>query len=422
MILHQVTPASIPVDVRLRPPGSKSITIRALAVAALASGTSVLHDPLHAEDTEAMSRAVQGFGAALDQQGEPWRVTGVGGRVTAPPEPIDAGESGLTARIAIAIAALAPGTTVIRGRGRLPERPLGGLVQALASCGVEMRTNKGGLPAEVAGRGHIAGGEVTVDCTESSQFATAIMLIAPLFDDSVRLLLTGLTGSSGYLEVSRQVMVSFGAQVEPIEGGFEIRPSGYRGASFTVEPDASAAVYPLVAAAITAGRAEIEGLHIDSSQPDLRLADALEEMGCQVTAGEEAMVLTGPERLNPIDTNMAEAPDAALALAVACLFANGESRIGGLASLRHKESDRLRSLVETFTELGARARVEGDTLVVTPGRLRSAVIDSHGDHRVAMSLALVGLRVPGVAIARPEVVAKTWPGYWSVLERMVSGG
>jgi 3-phosphoshikimate 1-carboxyvinyltransferase len=295
-------------------------------------------------------------------------------------------------------------------------------VEALASFGVEIRTNKGGLPAEVVGLGHIAGGEVTVDCKKSSQFATAIMLIAPLFDDSVRLLLTGLTGSSGYLEVSRQVMVSFGAQVESIEGGFEIGPTGYRGASFTVEPDASAAVYPLVAAAITAGRAEIDGLHFDSSQPDLRLADALEEMGCQVTAGEEGMVLTGPERLNPIDTNMAEAPDAALALAVACLFANGESRIRGLASLRHKESDRLRSLVETFTELGARARVEDDTLIVTPGRLRGAVIDSHGDHRVAMSLALVGLRVPGVAIARPEVVAKTWREYWSVLERMGMGG
>ncbi|MFQ5523168.1 MAG: 3-phosphoshikimate 1-carboxyvinyltransferase [Acidimicrobiia bacterium] len=418
MTLYRVTPARLPIDVQLRPPGSKSITIRALAAAALAEGTSEIGSPLEAEDTQAMRRAVSSFGAVVRDRVDPWSVEGVGGAPSSPDWKIDAGESGLTARIAIAIAALTSGLTVVTGRGRLPERPMSGLVEALESLGVETRPRDGRLPIEVVGRGSITGGEVKIDCSATSQFATALLLIAPLFDNPSRIRLEGLSGSWGYLEVTRRVIAAFGGHIKPCEGGFEVLPSGYQPARFDVEPDASAAAYPLVAAAITGGRVVIDGLGLDSAQPDITLVSRLEEMGCQITGAPDHLILQGPEELDPIEADMSGAPDAALALAVTCLFARGESRISGLGSLRFKESDRLAALADSFAALGAQARIEDEDLVVVPGSLVGAVLDSHGDHRIAMALSLVGLAVPGVAIARPEVVSKTWPEWWAVLERM----
>ncbi len=422
MTVHRVAPALSPVDVRLRPPGSKSITIRALAAAALAPGTSEILFPLEADDTRAMRRAVSAFGGLVDDYSDPWRIGGVGGSPHPPDSVIDAGESGLTARIAIAIAALTPATTVITGKGRLPERPMGGLLEAIEALGAETRHREGHLPVEVRGKGTIPGGVVKVDCSKTSQFATAMVLVAPLFDGPTQIRLEGLTGSWGYLEVTHRVVSAFGARVEVVDGGWYVEPTGYRQARLEVEPDASAAAYPLVAAAITAGRAEIEGIRLDSAQPDISLVSCLEEMGCEVVGREDRVILYGTDELSPIDVDMSAAPDASLALAVACLFARGESRIRGLGSLRHKESDRLLALVESFVALGAEAHIEGDDLVVSPRHLRGTVLDSHGDHRIAMALALVGLVVPGVGIARPEVVSKTWPEYWNVLEEMAREG
>lgn len=420
MTAYQVAAAGRPVRAVVRLPGSKSETIRALAAAALADGRSHLYGALDAQDSEAMIRVLRGLGISVNIRSEPWTVDGTGGYLNASPDPLDAGESGLTARIALVLASLAEGVTVIDGRGRLKERPYGGLIDALASQGVDIVTTRGGLPMTVTGQGGLWGGAISVDCTKSSQFATAMMLGAPMTTEPTSLRVEGLEGSEGYLTITAKVMEAFGARVSPTITGFDIRNQGYTPADYVIEPDASAAVYPLVAAAITGGRVKIEGLSLKSSQPDVVVARKLERMGCSVEDHDGGLVIdaTGQE-LKPIETNMAAAPDGALALAVACLYADGTSRIEGLQSLQFKESNRLQALTQELRRIGGEVTIEGESLVIVGGKPGSGTIDSHGDHRIAMSVALVGLTGEGVEIEHPEVVEKTWPGYWSMLEGLV---
>lgn len=403
----------------VQPPGSKSITIRALAAAGLAPGRSHLYDGLSAADPEAMIRALTSFGVAVQADGEPWVVHGTGGRLVASGGMVDVGESGLTARIVLVLAALAEGQTTIDGRGRLRERPMAPLLDALREQDVTLSSDQGHLPVTVTGRGGLWGGLITVDGSMTSQFATALMLAAPLSKEPTSLRVDRIAGSAGYLDVTIDVMRAFGAEVTPTITGFEIAPGGYRPTDLVVEPDASAAVYPMVAAAVTGGRVEIAGLGMASNQPDVVVAERLGEMGCMVEETETGLVVdSGGAGLRAVDVDMSAAPDGAIALAVACLFASGESRIRGLASLRHKESDRLAALSEEMGRVGATVRVEADTLVISPSRLHGGVIDPHNDHRIAMAMALVGLRIENVEVADPQVVGKTWPGYWETLEEI----
>ncbi|MGH3651134.1 MAG: 3-phosphoshikimate 1-carboxyvinyltransferase [Acidimicrobiia bacterium] len=406
---------SRPIDARIRPPGSKSETIRALAAAALADGRSHLYGALTAEDTMAMVTALRALAIEVGVDSEPWTVDGHGGRLSAPPRPIDVNESGLAARILVALAGSLDGATTITGRGKLPQRPMEGLLTALRSQGVGISGDR--LPLEVIGRGPLWGGPIEVDCSATSQFATALMLAAPIMHTSCRLEIKGLTGSRGYLDMTASAMRRFGAVVEPTVTGYEIANGGYSVADVVIEPDASAAVYPMAVAAITGGRVVIEGLGKSSRQPDLDVAPVLESMGCRVSWGEADLTVDarGVE-LSAVDVEMSEAPDGSLAVAVVCLFADGLSRISGLESLRHKESDRLEAMSGEIARIGGSAHVEGDTLVIEPGHLHGASIDPHGDHRIAMALATVGTRVAGIRVVFPDVVGKTWPLFWSFLD------
>lgn len=413
--------ASGPVVATVRPPGSKSATIRALAVAGLADGRSHIYGALRADDTTAMIGVLRSFGVGVDDRGEPWAVDGTGGRLQAPDDVLDVLESGLTARIAIVLASLAEGPTVVDGRGHLRQRPIDALVRTLTDQGVRVTTTEGFLPASIDGQGGLWGGEMTIDCSKSSQFATALLMAAPMTSEPVRLRVEGLEGSLGYLALTIQVMEAFGAEVSRTLTGFEVANSGYQPTDYVVEPDASSAVYPMVAAAITGGRVVLEGLTKDSEHPDFLVAQRLGEMGCAISEENQSLVVdAGGVGLKGIETDMSAAPDGALALVVACLFAEGVSHISGLASLRFKESDRLSALSNELTRLGGSVSVEDDCLVIRPAVLVGATIDSHGDHRIAMSCSLVGLRVNGVSVSDPDVVDKTWPGYWEMLEKLAS--
>jgi len=410
-----VEPALGPIDASIRPPGSKSHTIRALVVSALADGDSLLRAPLDADDTRAALGALGHFGVDIAAAGDPWRVTGSGGALEAPSGPVDAGASGLTARSVIALASLIHGTTTVVGRDRLPERPMSGLVDALNALGVQTSSVDGHLPVTVDG-GALPGGLVTVASHQTSQFASALLLVAPLAREEMVVIPQGLEGSRRYLELTISMMEEFGAVVEQVEAGYRVEPGGYRGTDVAIEPDASAAVYPMVAAAITGGRVTIEGLGAESLQPDLAVAGVLEQMGCALTqTGNATTVAATTDGLRPIEIDLSGSPDGSLAVAVAALFADGPSRLRGLGSLRHKESDRLASLAAEITRLGADATVVGDELIIVPGVLHPARVQTYGDHRVAMSFALVGLCVAGIEIADPEVVAKTWPSFWDML-------
>lgn len=413
-----VRPASGPIDARVRPPGSKSLTIRAMACAALAEGRSHLYGALTAADSLAMARGLEGLGVGVQTGADPWTVDGTGGHLQVVVDTLDAGESALSARLLIAIAALGTGVVTVDGRGSLKRRPMSGLADALVEWGIEVRS-AGSVPVTVAGRGGIRGGPVRVDCTVTSQFATALLAISPMAEETADLRVDGLRGSRGYIDLTVEVMRSFGAQVEPTITGYRIDPGGYLPLDFVVEPDASAAVYPLLAAAITGGRVEVEGLGVDSIQPDIAVAGVLEEMGCRVADGATGLVVEGPANsLDPFHGDLSDCPDGALAVAVAALFADGVSELRGLGSLRHKESDRLASLVVEIGRLGAEASVEGDTLRITPSRITPVTVDPHGDHRIAMAFAPVGLVLDGIEMADPGVVDKTWPGFWTMLDEL----
>lgn len=420
----RIEPVGHPLDAVVRVPGSKSITNRALVVSALAREGSVsrLGGPLDADDTAVMRTGLRRLGVLVDDVDDPWLVLGTGGRLIGGIT-IDAGASGTTARFLTAVGVLADGPVTVDGTDRMRQRPIRDLTDALAGLGATVHTDTGAPPVTVSGP--ITAGRTTVAGTTSSQFLSALLMIAPLLDGSAQIDVEGELVSGRYVAGTLEVMRAFGASVEVEGRSYRVEPTGYSKAHFDVESDASAAVYPAVAVAIAGGRVVIPGIPASSIQPDLAVLDVLEAMGCRVSRGEGAIVVEADGApLRAVDVDMSAAPDGALAVAVACLFASGPSRLRGLGTLRVKETDRLTALRTELVRIGAHAEVEGDTLVIRPPAPRTAghiEIETYDDHRMAMSFALAGLRVPGIAIADPGCVTKTWPGYFQALEAMCRG-
>jgi 3-phosphoshikimate 1-carboxyvinyltransferase len=410
-----------PLDARVRVPGSKSLTNRALLAAALADGESTLHGGLVSDDTHVMIEALRALGCALEVDGDRWRVSGRAGQLRAPSRPIDTGNSGTTARFLTAAAALADGPVVIDGNARMRARPIKDLVDALVGLGVrcEILGQAGCPPVRVLGGG-MPGGTTRIDARRSSQYVSAVLLAAPYAKSDVTLeLVAGALVSRPYVELTLQLMADFGARTD-FRDPARLRVAAghpYRARRYDIEPDASSAAYPFCAAAIAGGRVRVEGVPSRSLQSDFRLLDALARMGCEVTREPDAIEVRRPAdgQLRGIDIDMNEFPDAVLALAVVALFAEGPTHIRNVANLRIKETDRLAALETELRKLGAEARAQRDALHITPGPLRGACIDTYDDHRMAMAFALAGLRVPGVVIRDPGCVSKTWPGYFTML-------
>ncbi len=404
-----------PIEAEVRPPGSKSITNRALICAALARGINRLHDPLDADDTMRMRQGIRGLGISIDDVDDPWLILG-GDPLTG--ADIDVGASGTTARFITALAGLANGTSVIDGTERMRKRPIGALTEALTTMGIESLATDGFPPVTVTGS-IPRGGRVVVDGSASSQVVSAVMLIAPMAHDSVDLVFAGEVTSRPYLDITTDVMTAFGSEIEPGDNGYRISPTGYRRTELLVEADMSSAAYPLVAAAITGGTVVVRGVGRSTRQPDIIVLDALERMGCAVRHGDDFLMVVGraggPGNLRPLDIDLRDAPDAAQALSVAAAVAAGPSTLSGLHTLRIKETDRLAALVNELTRVGATATVEGDTLHIEPGELHPATIRTYDDHRMAMSFALLGLITDGIVIEDPDCVSKTWPDYFEML-------
>lgn len=412
-----ITPVDDPLESVVHPPGSKSHTNRALILASLADeGVSRLFNPLVADDSAAMRDCLRHLGVMIDDVDDPWLVLGTGGDLKAPSGPLDVRASGTTARFVTAIAALADGPVTLDGTERMRQRPIRGLTDALQGLGVGVVTNDGFPPVTVI-PGPLRGGRVEIDGSESSQFVSALLMLGPMLPERLDLVVTGgALVSRPYVEATIEVMRVFGAEAWATDSGFRVAPGGYRRAHYDIEADASAAVYPAVAAAICGGLVRIEGIPARSTQPDLAVLDVLARMGCTIRRGPASVDVAGPiGGLRPVDVDMGHAPDGALAVAIACLFAEGESRLGGLSTLRLKETDRLAALETEIRRVGGLARVEGDDLVVGPGVLRPARIETYDDHRMAMAFSLVGLRVPGIEIIDPACVSKTWPRFFDVL-------
>lgn len=399
------------VSIEVRPPGSKSQTNRALVCAALARGTSVVRAPLVSDDSRAMRDCLGALGVEIvDRQGD-WVVRGTAGDFAdGPLLQLDAGASGTTARFITAVAALAERPVTIDGTARMRERPIGPLVTALASLGVDVEDRNGFPPVTVRGR-IVRGGDVRLDASTSSQFLSALLLAAPLAPEPLVVHATGLT-SAGYVTSTLEVMDRFAASVAVDNRIYRIPLSGYRATEIHIEADASAAVYPWAAAAATGGTATVVGIPAESTQPDLAFLDVLAEMGCEV----DGHTIRGRRPLRPIELDLAHMPDGAMTVAVLCAVAEGTSRLHGLATLRVKETDRLGAIAAELGKVGVPVTMERDSLVIQGGgTLTGAEIATYDDHRMAMAFAVLGLAVDGISIADPDCVTKTWPGYFEEL-------
>ena len=408
-----------PIHTTMRPPGSKSITNRALICAALANGKSTLRGALDSDDTRVMVVGLKQLGIEIDvrDEGKQLDVTGCSGNLTATNADIFVGNSGTTVRFLTAVASLGHGLFRLDGISRMRQRPIQDLLDAMVQLGVTAKSeNESGTPPVVIQANGLRGGKALISSDVSSQFLSGLLMVAPYAEQDMQLVVPGELVSMPYVEMTKNVMMQFGIQISDNESGkFHINAGQcYRGRSFDIEPDASAASYFLAAAAITGGRVTVNGLSRTSLQGDVRFCDCLQQMGCRVTYTEDSVTVAGG-RLVGIDVNMNDISDTVQTLAAVAVFAKGPTRVRGVAHNRHKETDRIGDLARELSKFGVNVLEHEDGLTITPGKLQAAQIATYDDHRMAMSMALVGLRTPGVVIENPGCTSKTYPNFFDDL-------
>lgn len=415
--VYAVQPLSVAPDVVVTVPGSKSVTNRALICAALAEGESTLDGALFADDTYAMVEAIRSFGADVltDESRRRMKVIGAdrgsGSDIT-----VFARQSGTTSRLILAAAAVRSGTTLVDGTDQLRARPFGPQIAALRQLGasIDERGRPGHLPVAVLSQARGGCGHIPGDM--SSQFISGLLIAGPLMAAGLQLELTTPLVSEPYLRITRHVMGAFGVHAE----GLAVEPGSYQAVDFAVEPDASSASYFFGAAAITGGRVTVEGLGSRSSQGDLAFIDALDEMGATVEQSGNLTTVTGPAQLQGIDIDMRHISDTAQTLAAVAVHADSPTRIRGIGFIRGKETNRISAVVTELKRAGVAAEEHSDGFTVFPGAPRPTVFHTYEDHRMAMSLSLLGLRHPGIALADPGCVSKTYPAFFGDFEKLAA--
>jgi 3-phosphoshikimate 1-carboxyvinyltransferase len=414
----KITPCQ-QVNATLTLPGSKSYTHRALMAAALAGGTSVLTNALAAEDTELTAQALAQLGAGIDWQGTTIRVTGRAGRWLPAARPIYLGNSGTSMRFLTALAALGEGEYLLTGTERLCQRPLGELLAALGQAGVRAVSDRGDGCPPVRVTGSLTGGRTQLSGGTSSQYLSALLFIGPLAPKGLKIDITGELVSRPYVDLTLEVLGAFGISYYREGYRYFELPGGqsYLPRDYEIEADASSASYFWAAAALTGGRVTITNLSLESSQGDAAFPEVLGRMGCAVESTPAGLTVQGGP-LQGVAVDMAAMPDLVPTLAVLAAFAAGDTVITGVAHLRHKESDRLAAVAAELAKMGIEVRETADGLVIRGGAPQGALIHTYNDHRIAMSFAVAGLRIPGVAIEDPDCVAKSFPEFWEFFHRL----
>jgi len=398
-------------------PGSKSLTNRALIVAALADGRSTLSGVGLSDDTQAMIGALEALGIDCKVEGQSVIVEGGGGQLAAPTQPLDANQSGTSARFLLPLMAIA-GSGTLTGHEQMRARPMGELAQALRDLGVEVDSDA--LPMSVSGE--IQGTTVSIGAEVSSQFISALLLCAPAFPNGLELSLVGTPVSQPYIDMTIGLMEAFGAEVDAQPNRIVVESTGYNPTEYAIEPDASTATYPLAAAAIVGGRVTVSGLGSSSLQGDVEFAArVLEPMGASVFVDADSIEVRGSGILDPISVDLGDMSDTAPTFAALAAKASGTSSVSGIGFIREtKESDRVQASVTELQRLGVEATVDADGFTVVGGMHTPATVETYEDHRMAMSLALIGLTHDSVRIADPDCVAKTFPGFWDCLDQLRS--
>lgn len=399
-------------------PGSKSIANRALVCAALAKSESVISNCAPGDDTEAMITALRILGVGVERNGDSVRVVGNLDLENISEVQVDAKLAGTTSRFLTALCSLRAGSTIIDGQEPLRRRPMNDLHSALRSLGANIAPigADGCLPVRVS-RADVWQAKVAVRANMSSQFTSALMMIAPCLPSGLEIVLDDEVVSRGYIEMTVGVMRAFGAQTDFSGNQIWVSPGEYRGSSFDVEPDASAASYPLGAAAISGGLVTIKNLSRNSLQGDVEFIDLLARMGCQVAETADGLQIRRDraDRLLGISVDMSQISDCVPTLAVVAMFADSPTVISGVGFIRSKESDRIGDLIGELRKLGANIVETSDGMVIKPATLSAASLETHDDHRLAMAFALIPREVRGVEVQNPDVVTKSWPNFFEVL-------
>lgn len=417
----EIPPLKRPVDAEVRVPGSKSITNRALILAALADGPSTIENPLFSDDPYWLMAALArlGFEVRADRKAGSIAVHGKSSIIPRHGVEVFVGNAGTAARFLPPMLALGEGPYRVDGVPRMRERPVADLVEAMRSLGaaVDYAGEEGRFPISVRGGG-IRGGRAKVRGTESSQFLSGLLMAAPYAREPVALEVEGGLVSRPYVGITTQMMRDFGVEVESQGNTFHVPRGVYRARRYAVEPDASGASYFFAAAALTGGRVRVPGLGAGSLQGDLRFVEVLEEMGCSVEIGQDHVEVRGPGKLRGVEVDMNEISDTMITLSAIAPLAGGPTTITNIAHTRAQETDRISAVAAELRRLGVRVEERPDGLKVWPGPVGAGLVRTYGDHRVAMSFALVGLVTPGIRIQDPSCVTKTLPGYFELLDSL----
>ncbi|WP_406145611.1 3-phosphoshikimate 1-carboxyvinyltransferase [Streptomyces sp. NBC_01012] len=392
-------------------PGSKSVTARALFLAAAADGTTTLLRPLHSDDTEGFTEGLAGLGYGVRREPDRWHIEG---RPSGPARDADVHcrDGATTARFLPTLAAAAAsGTYRFDASAQMRRRPLAPLTEALRTLGVDLRHEgaDGHHPLTVVASG-VKGGELTLDAGESSQYLTALLMLGPLTAEGLRIDVTELV-SAPYIEITLAMMRSFGVEVAREGNTFTVPPGGYRATTYPVEPDASTASYFFAAAALTGHEVTVPGLGTDALQGDLRFTEVLRGMGAEVITTADATTVRSSGRLSGLTVNMRDISDTMPTLAAIAPYATSPVRIEDVANTRVKECDRLEACAENLRNMGITVHTGPDWIEIHPGTPRPTEIATHGDHRIVMSFAVAGLRAPGMSYDDPGCVRKTFPGF-----------
>jgi 3-phosphoshikimate 1-carboxyvinyltransferase len=404
-------------------PPSKSYTHRALFLAALASGESLIRNPLYSEDTLASLVACQAFGSQFQVSDEVCQVVGAAGELQTPEDVLDLKNSGTTLRLATTLAALAPGCTVLTGDDSLRTRPMQTLLASLKNLGVRAWSARDNGLAPIIIQNGFQGGSTSISGDVSSQYISSILLSAPYSQEGVELEVTGDFKSQPYVEMTLDIMAHFGVEVDyqADEKRFQVEPQTYQARNYTVEGDYSSASYIIAAAALLDSDVTIRNLFRDSRQGDKIILDIVEMMGVKVTRRPDEVKLRGNGEIRGVEVNLEDTPDLVPTVAVLGALASGTTHITGVEHARFKETDRISTTAQELKKIGFRVQEERDGLILEggiPGKPSSEVVDSHGDHRLAMALSMVGLKLGKLRVQNAQVHHISFPGYRGVMEKL----
>jgi len=410
---------------KVRVPGSKSYTNRALLAAAMAKGTSVLTNVLFSDDTEVMIAALKELGVKITKKDNVLTIKGSGGKFKKPKGKLFFGNAGTAIRFMTSALAIQDFECVITGNPRMKNRPIRDLVNALRTGGAEIEyLGTEGYPPLLM-KGGFKGGRIKVPGSVSSQFVSSLLLISPYTEKLTDIVVDGVLASKPYVDMTIQVMKSFGATKGKRTGyqRFIIKnKTSYKGTEYEIEADASSASYFFALAALHGTEIEVTNAKYKSAQGDIKFVNLLDKAGCKVTKDEKMGIsVKGPEKLKSIgNVDMNTMPDVALTMAIVSAFSIGKTRLTNIPNLRVKESDRILAMTQELNKVNCKARQMPDGIEVKghPHKYHGAEIETYDDHRIAMCFGVLGTIVPGIQILDPDCVSKTYPNFWKDLGKL----